>query len=234
MIAAQLLSGRTLCFKHHEQKRSASLHLKGRKQAIARQQRASQTCHASQSGGQPADNYDVLGIPRSSSKADIRAAYIAKIKVRHPDISTDEDATGDAITLNAAYTALMESHANYDEADDLLDVFDITEAEPDLLFINPFGCQVDPLCWRELQDYAQRAPADTLLEDHLSAAGMSISNATSAVTWLTPAQLLKIEQELSRMEETMSFETTAWWLSDVLARARVTNNRLARSGANRW
>ena len=85
-----------------------------------------------------------------------------------------------------------------------------------------------------VQEYAQRAPADMLLEDHLSAAGLSISNATSAVTWLTPAQLLKVEQELSRMEETMSFETTAWWLSDVLARARVTNNRLARSGANRW
>ena len=46
---------------------------------------------------------------------------------------------------------MQESHADYDEADDLLDVFDITEAEPDLLFINPFGCQVDPLCWRELQ-----------------------------------------------------------------------------------
>ena len=85
-----------------------------------------------------------------------------------------------------------------------------------------------------VQDYAQKAPTDVLLEDHLSAAGVSISNATSAITWLTPAQLLKVEQELSRMEDTLSFETTAWWLSDVLMRARVTNNRLARSGANRW
>ena len=46
---------------------------------------------------------------------------------------------------------LQEAHVDYDEEDDLLDVFDITESEPDLLFINPFGCQVDPLCWRELQ-----------------------------------------------------------------------------------
>ncbi len=28
----------------------------------------------------------------------------------HPDVSTDEDATDDAIALNAAYTALMVSH----------------------------------------------------------------------------------------------------------------------------
>ena len=46
---------------------------------------------------------------------------------------------------------MQEGHSEYDEEDDLLDVFDITEAEPDLLFVNPFGCQMDPLCWRELQ-----------------------------------------------------------------------------------
>lgn len=47
--------------------------------------------------------------------------------------------------------AVQEGYSDYDETDDLLNVFDITEAEPDLLFVNPFGCQVDPLCWRELQ-----------------------------------------------------------------------------------
>lgn len=47
--------------------------------------------------------------------------------------------------------AVQEGHSDYDEEDDLLDVFDITEAEPDLLFVNPFGCQADPLSWRELQ-----------------------------------------------------------------------------------
>ena len=52
---------------------------------------------------------------------------------------------------------VQETHVNIDEDDDLVDVFDITEAEPDLLFINPFGCQVDPLSWRELQ-VCQRSP----------------------------------------------------------------------------
>ena len=42
------------------------------------------------------------------------------------------------------------SRADGDD-DDFLDVFDITEAEPDMLFVNPFACQVDPLRWQELQ-----------------------------------------------------------------------------------
>lgn len=54
-------------------------------------------------------------------------------------------------SLITCFNAVQKGHSDYDEEDDLLDVFDITEAEPDLLFVNPFGCQVDPLCWRELQ-----------------------------------------------------------------------------------
>ncbi|DBB11683.1 TPA: hypothetical protein ACH3X3_007064 [Trebouxia sp. C0006] len=189
-------------------------------------------CFASQSKGSVTDLYRLLGVSASSSKADIRAAYISKIKVMHPDVSADDDATEDAVALNAAYTALMEQHVDYDEEDDLLDVFDISEAEPDLLFINPFGCQMDPLLWRELQDYAQSAPDSRLLEDHLLAAGLSMTS--SAIAWLTPAQLLTVQKELERMEEQLSFETTAWWLSDVLMRARVTNSRMSRAGANRW
>ena len=42
------------------------------------------------------------------------------------------------------------SKADTDD-DDLIDVFDVTEAEPDMLFVNPFACQVDPLRWQELQ-----------------------------------------------------------------------------------
>ena len=57
---------------------------------------------------------------------------------------------------------------------------------------------------------------------------------SSAIAWLTPAQLLTVQKELERMEEQLGFETTAWWLSDVLMRARVTNSRMSRAGANRW
>ncbi len=81
------------------------------------------------------------------------------------------------------------------------------------------------------QEYAQSAPAGRLLEDHLLAVGLSVSS--SAICWLTPAQMLTVERELERMEASLSFETTAWWLSDVLMRARVTNNRMSRVRANR-
>ena len=83
-----------------------------------------------------------------------------------------------------------------------------------------------------MQEYAQGVPANMILEDHLLAAGLAMSG--SVICWLTPAQLLAVEQELERMEVNLSFELTAWWLSDVLARARVTNNRMSRAGANRW
>lgn len=64
-------------------------------------------CFASQSKGSMTDLYRLLGVSASSSKAEIRAAYISKIKVMHPDVSADDDATEDAVALNAAYTALM-------------------------------------------------------------------------------------------------------------------------------
>lgn len=83
-----------------------------------------------------------------------------------------------------------------------------------------------------IQEYAQSAPNGRIMEDYLLAAGLSLSS--SAVCWLTPAQLLAVEQELESMEMSLSFEMTAWWLSDVLVRARVTNNRMSQTRANRW
>lgn len=161
-----------------------------------------------------------------SSRAEIRAAYISKIRTMHPDVSTDDDATSAAADLNAAYAALMvlkppicstapsaelsecitwkhvcgrvgitlveNAYALFnmpnailgkmreallrcstrcvpateasvhsvqelappaadEDATDLWDVFDITEAEPDMIFVNPFACSIDPLQWKELQ-----------------------------------------------------------------------------------
>ena len=84
----------------------------------------------------------------------------------------------------------------------------------------------------DVQEYAQKLPEGKLLEDHLLAAGLSASS--SAICWLTPAQLLAVENEFERMEVSLSFELTAWWLVDVLTRAQVTNNRMSHSGANQW
>ena len=83
-----------------------------------------------------------------------------------------------------------------------------------------------------MQEYALKAPPGNILEDHLMGAGLSVSGAT--ICWLTPAQLLTVQQELEKMEMNLSFELTAWWLSDCLLRARVANNRMSQAGANRW
>lgn len=63
-------------------------------------------CYASQEG----DSYSfyrLLEVSPNSSRAEIRAAYIDKIRTMHPDISSDSDATNDSVALNAAYAALM-------------------------------------------------------------------------------------------------------------------------------
>jgi len=59
-------------------------------------------------GGGSLDPYKVLDIPRNSSKAEVRAAYLEQMKLYHPDISLDEDSAEIAVQLNAAYQQLME------------------------------------------------------------------------------------------------------------------------------
>lgn len=38
-----------------------------------------------------------------------------------------------------------------EEEDDRPSVFDVPEAEPSCMFVNPFACGISPLQWRELQ-----------------------------------------------------------------------------------
>jgi hypothetical protein len=54
------------------------------------------------------DAHAVLQVARGSSRAEVRAAYLALIKALHPDVNPDSDTTADAATLNAAYAELME------------------------------------------------------------------------------------------------------------------------------
>ena len=101
------------------------------------------------------------------------------------------------------------------------DVFDNPEAEPEHVFVNPFACNISPLEWRELQAIAQSA---TDLESDLCRHGVYMQS--SAVSWLTPAQLQGVTADLTAMEESLSFELTAWLLTDCLARAERANNRM--------
>ena len=51
----------------------------------------------------------VLGCPRSASRTAIRAAYLDRMKLLHPDMNPDEDTTAQAVAINAAYLTLTEA-----------------------------------------------------------------------------------------------------------------------------
>lgn len=72
-----------------------------------------------------------------------------------------------------------------------------------------------------MQDVARsgRDPAQAL-----AAQGVYIRE--SAVYYLTPPQLAAIEAEMRSMEDSMSFEVTAWILLDCLQRAARANDRM--------
>lgn len=61
-------------------------------------------------------------------------------------------------------------------------------------------------------------PESALLE-----AGVFFSS--SAILWLTPAQLAIVEQDLVEMEKSLSFEITAYVLAERLGRARFANGK---------
>jgi len=72
-----------------------------------------------------------------------------------------------------------------------------------------------------VQDVARsgRDPAQAL-----AAQGVYIRE--SAVYYLTPPQLAAIEAEMRTMEDSMSFEVTAWIVLDCLQRAARDNDRM--------
>ena len=58
----------------------------------------------------------------------------------------------------------MQAFLTGEAEEELASVFDVPEAEPNELFINPFACNTSPLLWRELQvSSCQLPPPDLLL-----------------------------------------------------------------------
>ncbi len=62
------------------------------------------------------DYYDVLGVPRDASAADIRKAYRALARKHHPDVSKDPDAKDRFAEISEAYEVLRDKdkRARYD------------------------------------------------------------------------------------------------------------------------
>ncbi|CAD7702109.1 unnamed protein product [Ostreobium quekettii] len=167
--------------------------------------------------------FDLLELPRGSSREEVRQAYLAKMKHLHPDVNPKKDTTEEAAALNAAYEHLM----NAPDEDWLpeveapaLDPFDKAGEPATELFVNPFACDVNPLQWRELQAVA-RVGDDP--EAALSAARVGFSS--GAVQFLSAAQMAAVKEELGRMESNLDYEGTSWYLSSCLNRARRANDR---------
>lgn len=148
------------------------------------------------------------------------------MKSIHPDVSRldEEAATKAATALNLAYEAALEalgqekirgpgSFAPMDE-------FDRTLGPPCELFVNPFASNSDVMLWREIQQVA-RGSSDP--EAALRLRGVFMR--PSAIQYVTVEQLQALYEQLAHMEATMDFESTAWFLTDMLARARRSNDR---------
>lgn len=76
--------------------------------AARRRRRGAVLAAAAGGRGEP-DPYALLQVSRGASRRAIRAAYIERIKLLHPDVSPPgEDTTAAAAALNAAYEALMD------------------------------------------------------------------------------------------------------------------------------
>ncbi|KAL4858146.1 putative transport protein YdbI [Chlorella vulgaris] len=181
-------------------------------------------------------------VSRGATRRQIRAAYIERIKLLHPDVSVSgEDSTPAAAALNTAYDRLMAGFGTNsredsdEEGEDPLDVFDVPEAEPNELFVNPFACyNVSPLQWRELQEAAKEAEA-ARRDPWSSLQQQGVQCSEGAFVYLSPRQLAIVCEELERAATAMdstSLDAAAYFVSDCLGRARMANNRMpSRSGS---
>lgn len=76
-------------------------------------------------------------------------------------------------------------------------------------------------CIIQLQEVA-RSSSDPVQ----ALAAQGVYTRDSALYYLTPAQLASVEEELQAMQESMSFEVTAWIVADCLQRAARANERM--------
>lgn len=194
--------------------------------------------------GKEPDPFALLQVRRGSNRREIRTAYIDRIKQLHPDVNpAGDDSTAAAAALNAAYERLMQGFASNSREDDdeeeefdPLSVFDLPEAEPDQLFVNPFACyNISPLQWEELQT-AGRAAEAAGRDPWYSLQQQGVPCSEAAFVYLSPQQLQLIREELESASAAMdafSMEAAAFFVSDCLQRARMANNRVP-SGGGRW
>lgn len=115
----------------------------------------------------------------------------------------------------------LQTLGDSDSSNDRIDAFDVCDAPPTAMFVNPFATNANPLLWAEMQAVAEGTP-DPL--EALRGAGVVASE--SAVCYLTSQQRDMLVQELERMCASWAVDAAAFYVADCLARARVTNARV--------
>lgn len=193
----------------------------------------------------PDNAHDILGLPSQTqlSRATIRAAYLQKMKLLHPDVNRAIDTTEDAIRLNRAYQTLLNTTTAYEGGEEprsptamgswntVGDVFDNNDGDDNdqlllllLLFVNPFAFyNVDPLDWEKLQEVVAGCKTEVEAADALIAAGASISSEENAIVTVNRAQMDVLVAELERMSDAMdsiAIETAEYFILNCLARKR--------------
>jgi hypothetical protein len=110
-----------------------------------------------------------------------------------------------------------------EEGEDPLDVFDLPEAEPNELFVNPFACyNVSPLQWRELQEAAKEAEA-ARRDPWSSLQQQGVQCSEGAFVYLSPRQVNRGGGAL----EGVSFTTPAQDAACLAAGHALAHARLA-------
>lgn len=187
--------------------------------------------------------YDILGLLPSQTqlnRATVRAAYLQKMKLIHPDVNRGIDTTEDAIQLNKAYQTLLNTCSSIGDDDDdgnlgwntVGDVFDTNKTTPPttddcLLFVNPFAFyNINPLDWEKLQEVVAGCETETEAVEALVAAGAAPTSQEGdggAVVIVNQAQLGVLITELGRMSDamdTVAIETAQYFIFNCLARKR--------------
>lgn len=176
-----------------------------------------------------ADCWETLGISRNSSIEEAKAAYRKLIKEVHPDLNPDnvDGANRSTIDLNNAYFQVIQELSKGENQLDL-DVFDVCDEEPSVLFVNPLLCYgVPPFHWYELQVKLSECQNEVdFCSELLRFEGIRVPE--EAFVYLTRSQHRTVMNALEEMQDEVDFvgiEANQYYLADALSRAQWTNMR---------
>lgn len=129
-------------------------------------------------------HYDVLGVDRNASKADIRAAFIKLSKKHHPDISKSSHANKHFSDINEAYSVLISPSKRYQYDSQLYTVESRSSQQQYYTSGRPFGGYYPGA---SMYDYSRNYEYHTLTEEEwnkLYNQSMRRPNHSRVIKWL--------------------------------------------------